>query len=188
LFCWRIRLDLTVSTKKSFSCPNKKQSFCALNTKITILMHFFSFLETSVLSLHTFFANWYSCSFFVFKSNVSYFPFQQSCHLLLLFAHSTKTFGQRIVTVKTSKQRLLLLPKKIISDSFECYFCFVLIMILTFTSSVLNKINWGIYYTSTGNAHLICPKPVCLQNETVSCEVVSKIFFPALLLDLLYFF
>jgi hypothetical protein len=61
-------------------------------------------------------------------------------------------------------------------------------MILTFTSSVLNKINWGIYYTSTGNAHLICPKPVCLQNETVSCEVVSKIFFPALLLDLLYFF
>jgi hypothetical protein len=26
---------LTVLTKNSFSCPNKKQSFCALNTKIT---------------------------------------------------------------------------------------------------------------------------------------------------------
>jgi hypothetical protein len=30
-------LDLTVSTKNSFSRPNKKQSFCALNTKITIV-------------------------------------------------------------------------------------------------------------------------------------------------------
>jgi hypothetical protein len=30
-------LDLTVSTKNSFSCPNKKQSLCALNTKITIV-------------------------------------------------------------------------------------------------------------------------------------------------------
>jgi hypothetical protein len=98
--------------------------------------------------------------------------------LAIFFYSSLKMFEQRIVTVKTSKQRLLLLPKRyVFSDSFERYLCFVFVMSLTLTSSVLHQINWGIYYTSTGNAHLICPKPVCLQNETVSCEVVSKIIF-----------
>jgi hypothetical protein len=38
LFCWRIRMILK-SAKNSISCPNKKQSFCALNTKITILLN-----------------------------------------------------------------------------------------------------------------------------------------------------
>jgi hypothetical protein len=44
-FEWVWSLDLTVSTKNSFSSPNKKQSFCALNTKITISVVFNSILK-----------------------------------------------------------------------------------------------------------------------------------------------
>jgi hypothetical protein len=114
------------------------------------------------------------------------FCFQKQCIIFpistVLPSSSTLRSQHQDVWAKNShgeniETKTFIIAKKIISDSFECYFCFVLIMILTFTSSVLNKINWGIYYTSTGNAHLICPKPVCLQNETVSCEVVSKIIF-----------